>query len=106
MRTAAAKAFMLGADYEGADQGTRSREHAVGTSQLTELATSGREQRAQRLPAPESEALDVNAFAAASERRGRRASTARRDDEKMPGGIRSGRRRSRNRSRIQGPRTC
>jgi len=35
---------------------SRRREHAQGTSQLTELASSGAEQRAQRLPAPESEA--------------------------------------------------
>ena len=52
----------MSADYGGADYGSRRREHAVGTSQLTELAASGWERRAQCLPAPESEAIDVNAF--------------------------------------------
>jgi hypothetical protein len=37
----AAEAFTLSADYGGADHGARRREHAVGTSQLTELAASG-----------------------------------------------------------------
>jgi len=43
----------------------RTREHAVGTSQLTELASSGCEWRAQRVPAPASEAIQVKALAAA-----------------------------------------
>ena len=44
----------------------RTREHAVGTSQLTELASSGCPRRAQRVPAPESEAIQVDAWAAAA----------------------------------------
>jgi hypothetical protein len=57
-------AFRLTADYGGGRSLSSSREHALGTSQLTELAASGREQRAQRLPALESEAVSVNATAA------------------------------------------
>jgi len=60
----ATEAFTLSADYGGADHVSRRREHAVGTSQLTELAASGPLRRAQCLPAPESEALDVNASVA------------------------------------------
>jgi len=63
---AAVEAFTLSADYGGGDHVSRRREHAVGTSQLTELAASGWGQRAQCLPPPESEAIDVNASAAAA----------------------------------------
>ena len=41
VRAGAAEAFMWNADYAGADYYSRRREHAVGTSQLTELAASG-----------------------------------------------------------------
>src|SRR3954469_15159762 len=62
LNAGAAEAFTVSADYEGADHASRRREHARGTSQLTdlhpnaqacalgapELAASGCGQRAQR----------------------------------------------------------
>jgi hypothetical protein len=47
----ATEAFRVNADYGDAEYVSRRREHAVGASQLAELASSGRGQRAQRLPA-------------------------------------------------------
>jgi len=72
----AAEAFTWSADYGGADHWSRRREHAVGTSQLTELAASGWGQRAQCLPAPESEALNVDASAAPAHRAPKRQGIA------------------------------
>jgi hypothetical protein len=60
VRAIATEAFTWRADYRGGRSASPSREHAPGTSQLTELAASGRQVRAQRLPAPQSEARDVN----------------------------------------------